>query len=101
MAEKATQKSSSARAGAGNGDGPPSPRQRLPLRSAEDVRRELARLYRDARGKRMDVADASRLANILQILGRAIETSDLEARVIEVERLLADQRERDRSHVRH
>lgn len=101
MAEKATKKSASARADAGNGDDPPSPRQRLPLRSAEDVRRELARLYREARGKRIEVADASRLANILQILGRLIETSDLEARVIEVERLLADQRERDRSAVRH
>lgn len=95
MAGKATKNRAAARTGVEDGADPPSPRQRLPLKSAEDVRRELARLYREARGKRMDVADASRLANILQILGRLIETSDLEARVIEVERLLADQRQRN------
>jgi hypothetical protein len=60
---------------------------RLKLATAEDVRRELARVYREARSKRMDVADASRLANILQILSRCIEVGDLEERIRKLEAL--------------
>lgn len=67
------------------GDTSAPPRVRMKLTSAEDVRRELARLYREARADRVPVADASRLANILQILGRAIETSDLEQRLAALE----------------
>ena len=61
------------------------PRLRLKLATAADVRRELARLYREARAERVPVADASRLANILQILGRVIETSDIEQRLTALE----------------
>ncbi|HEX8373586.1 MAG TPA: hypothetical protein VF606_00215 [Geminicoccaceae bacterium] len=50
------------------------------------VRRELARLYREARAGELDVAAASRLANVLQILGRMIEGSEIEARVEALER---------------
>ena len=50
------------------------------------VRREPARLYREARAGRLDVGDASRLAHILQILGRMIEGAELEARVEALER---------------
>lgn len=57
------------------------PRLRLKLSSAEDICRELARLYRAARAGQVEVQDASRLANILQILARVLETSDLEARI--------------------
>lgn len=57
------------------------PRLRLKLVTAEDVRRELARLYREARSNQLEVSDASRLANVLQILARIIETGDLEARI--------------------
>lgn len=64
---------------------PPVKRLRLPLATADDVRRELARLYREARAGRVEVPDASRLANILQILARCIETSDLEQRLIALE----------------
>lgn len=63
------------------------PRLRLKLASAEDVRRELARLYRQARAGRLEVGDASRLANVLQILSRSIETSDLETRLTALEGL--------------
>lgn len=69
------------------------PRLRLPLASADDVRRELSRLYREAKAGRRDVSDASKLANMLQILARLIETSvsvraphpDLPLEVAEVE----------------
>ncbi|AEB85515.1 hypothetical protein [Alicycliphilus denitrificans] len=74
---------SETRTTASNGAAPP--RLRLPLASAGDVARELARLYRQARAGQMEVQDASRLANILQILARVLETSDLEARIEELE----------------
>ena len=57
------------------------PRLRLPLATSKDVCRELARLYRDGKSGQREVADVSRLANVLQILGRLIETSDLEKRL--------------------
>ena len=61
------------------------PRLRLKLSTADDVRRELARLYRDGKSGQRDVADVSRLANVLNILSRCIETSDLERRIGELE----------------
>ena len=61
---------------------PPAPR----LDSAARVRRELARLYGEARSGALAVGDASKLANVLQILGRMIETGDLEVRLDELER---------------
>lgn len=63
---------------AGNGD---TPRLRLKLATSQDVCRELARLYRDGKSGQREVADVSRLANVLQILGRLIETSDIEKRL--------------------
>jgi len=42
-------------------------------------------LYREGKSGQRDVADVSRLANVLQILSRCIETSDLEARINELE----------------
>ncbi|MBI1891722.1 MAG: hypothetical protein HYS18_13810 [Burkholderiales bacterium] len=59
---------------------------RLSLASSNDVRRELARLYRSGKAGERDVADVSKLANVLQILGRLIETSDLESRIEALER---------------
>lgn len=54
---------------------------RAKLKSIGDVAHELAKLYREARSGRLDVADASRLANMLYILSRILETSELEKRV--------------------
>ncbi|MDO5610510.1 MAG: hypothetical protein Q4G62_07040 [Pseudomonadota bacterium] len=54
---------------------------RLKLATAQDVCRELARLYRLARAGEVEVADASKLAHILQILSRVMETGDLERRI--------------------
>jgi hypothetical protein len=60
-------------------------RNRSPVRSSltklEHVREELASLYRAARNEKLPVADAGRLAYILQILAKTIESSDLEKRV--------------------
>jgi hypothetical protein len=57
------------------------PRLRLKLSTATDVVRELARLYRSGKSGEIPVADVSRLANVLQIIGRLIETSEVELRL--------------------
>lgn len=41
----------------------------------------MAKLYREARAGKIDVQDASRLANILMLIGRMIEGSDFERRL--------------------
>ena len=51
------------------------------LATATDVSRELAKLYREARSGRIDVSDASRLANMLSILARILSDSELEVRI--------------------
>lgn len=57
------------------------PRLRLPLKTMDDVKAELGRLYREGKAGRRDVADVSKLANVLSILGRLIEGVELAARV--------------------
>lgn len=61
------------------------PRLRLPLTTANDVRRELARLYREGKAGLRDIQDVSRLANVLQILNRVIEGSEFEQRIERLE----------------
>jgi hypothetical protein len=61
------------------------PRLRLKLGTAGEVRRELARLYREGKSGQRDVADVSRLANVLSLLSRAIEVEELERRINELE----------------
>ena len=58
---------------------------RARLQTIGDVQSQLARLYREARSGTIKVEDASRLANILAILGRMIGDSDLEARIADLE----------------
>lgn len=73
-----------ARADAGNDDAPPA-RLRLKLKSMDDVKAELARLYRDGKAGRRDIADVSKLANVLSIIGRLIEGVELARRVEQLE----------------
>ena len=70
------------------GEAPPPPKQyaRAKLATATDVSRELAKLYREARSGRIDVSDASRLANMLSILARILTDSELEAHIEALER---------------
>lgn len=56
-------------------------RVRVKLDSVTDARKEMAKLYREARAGKIDVQDASRLANILMLIGRMIEGSDFERRL--------------------
>lgn len=59
----------------------PAPRLRLPLGTVAQVRAEMARLYREAKAGQRDVSDASKLGNLLALLARLIEASDLEQRL--------------------
>lgn len=53
---------------------------RAKLDSVTDARKEMVKLYREARARKIDLQDASRLANILMLIGRIIEGSDFERR---------------------
>jgi hypothetical protein len=51
------------------------------LDSIRNVRREAAVIYRAARSGDLDVAEASKLVNILSIIGRLIQGDELEKRI--------------------
>ena len=61
------------------------PRLRLPLRTADDVQKELARLYRSMKAGGIAPADGTKLAYVLNLLRQAIETGQLEARLAALE----------------
>lgn len=65
--------------------GTPPVRLRLRLNTIDDVKAEMARLYREGKSGQRDVSDVSRLANVLSLLGRLIEGSDLERRLVALE----------------
>lgn len=57
-----------------------------PLDTVCRVKKEMAKLYRDARAGAVDVSDASKLCNMLSILARLIETSELVQRMEALEK---------------
>lgn len=59
----------------------PTPQPKIPLQSLEDVRREAARVYREARAGKIETADASRLSFMLQGIAKMIEVSSIERRI--------------------
>lgn len=62
------------------------PTPQLKLATIEDCRREMARVYRDARSAKTDTAVASRLVYMLTSIGKMIELGQLELRVEDLER---------------
>ncbi|SNX61213.1 hypothetical protein SAMN06296273_2666 [Nitrosomonas ureae] len=67
------------------------PTPKIKLANIEDCRREMARVYRDARTARIDSQDASRFVYILSQIGKMIELSDIEKRLELLERQNNDQ----------
>lgn len=59
-----------------------------PLRTVADVSREMARLYWLARRGEVDIADASRLGNLLGNLGRLISNHAVDERLASLEELV-------------
>ena len=63
------------------------PHRRPRLDNMQRVRRELTRIYLEARDGERDVSDASKLGNMLSLLGRLIEGGDLERRLEALEKI--------------
>ena len=57
----------------------------IKLATIEDCRREMARVYRDARTAQMDSQDASRLVYMLSQIGKLIELGQIEQRLTQLE----------------
>jgi hypothetical protein len=64
---------------------PRSRRYRAKLDTVGSVSGELARIYREARSGILPVDHASKYANVLSIIARILETTDLEARLAKLE----------------
>ncbi len=63
------------------------PTPRLNLSSAEDVRREMGKVYRDARLNVIPSSDATRLVYILSQILKAHELLSIEKRIIDLEKI--------------
>ena len=57
------------------------PTPTLKLATIDDVRREMAKVYRDARTGKADTSDASRLVYMLTSIAKMIELGQLEQRL--------------------
>lgn len=55
--------------------------QTIHLKTADDVRLELGKVYRDMRHGRIEMADGTKLAYVLGQINKAIETGVIEARL--------------------
>jgi hypothetical protein len=64
-----------------------SPTPRLNLSSTEDVRREMCKVYRDARLNVIPSSEATRLIYILGQILKAHELLSIEKRIIDLEKL--------------
>ena len=58
------------------------------LKTADDVRLEIGKVYRDMRQGRIEMADGTKLAYVLGQLNKSIETGVIEARMEALERTL-------------
>jgi hypothetical protein len=67
-------------------DDPPSAPRRHRLDTLPRCRREVARLYAEAREGKLDAQTATRLASIVALAARLIEGAELEERIARLER---------------
>ena len=56
-------------------------RYRCKLDTMQDVKKEMAKVYRESRSQQIDPAEATKLVWMLQAVGKVIESSDLEKRI--------------------
>jgi len=64
------------------------------LKTADDVRLEMAKVYRAAKLRELDPADATKLVYILAQIGKMIELHDVQMRIESVERVLTQRKKR-------
>lgn len=67
---------------------------RINLSNLEDVRREMARVYRDMRNRIIDPQDGTRLTYVLAQLGRMHEMAEVEQRVNALELALKQRKKK-------
>ena len=60
-------------------------RRKAQLNTLEGIRRELARIYREAESGKRDTADASRLTFMLGQIGKLLELTEIERRLTAIE----------------
>lgn len=60
-------------------------RYRAELNTAQDVKREMAKVYRECRSNLIDAQTGTKLVWMLQSIAKVIESSDLEQRVERLE----------------
>ncbi len=95
MAANDTTKKPATRTDAGAATAPhPPKRLRLPLKTIDDLKAEMARVYREARAGALDVPTASKLANMLGIQGRLIVGHELAEDIEELKELVKQRRPR-------
>ncbi len=70
----------------------PYPGRRPDLATLPDVRREMGRVYREMRSKKLETQDGTRLCFVLGQIGKLIQTTELEARIEAMERALGQRR---------
>jgi hypothetical protein len=61
---------------------------RIDLKTIDDVRLEMARVYRDMRSRSIDTQDGTRLTYVLAQIGKLIESGELERRIESLELVL-------------
>lgn len=59
----------------------PVPPSKVNLANPESIRQEMARVYREARGNKLDAADATKLIYMLAQIARAYELGVIEQRI--------------------
>ncbi len=61
---------------------------RIDLKTIDDVRIEMARVYRDMRAGRIETQEGTRFTYVLAQIGKLIESADLEKRLEAIEGVL-------------
>jgi hypothetical protein len=64
-------------------------RRRVDLATIDDVRVEMAKVYREMKSHKIDTQDGTRLVYVLSQIGKMIEANDLHRRIEGLERALA------------
>jgi hypothetical protein len=62
------------------------------LKVADDVRLEMARVYRDMRVNKIDMGDGTKLVYALSQIARVIEVADVQVRMEALERVLKERK---------
>lgn len=90
------EKFAESRTGKGNGEShtPPAKASKIQLNDIHAIRRELAKLYREARGGQVPAADATKLGHLLELLRRMVETGDLQDQIAEQQRQIEELEEK-------